>query len=126
MKKSALIIALFVFGSSFANTLHNTPLPKVSLTTLSMGAKYVTTYPWALYDKGGSDSCSAGVNLGRTIYSNTATIMVGTQLYTDSTGGSGSVWTGATSTYYKLVAGSTYSVVSVNSSGIVTLISCSK
>jgi hypothetical protein len=123
MKKSALIIAMFVFGTSFATTQHNTPLPKVSLTTLSMGAKYVTTYARALYDKGGNDTCSSGINLGRTLYASTPTIVEGTQLYTDSTGGSGSVWTGATSTYYRL-AGTSSATVKVNSTGLVTYVAC--
>lgn len=122
MKKTALIIALFAFGISFGKTANCEPLPKISLFSFSEDSTYVVGYPFALYDKGGSDTCNLGVNLGRTLYADSSFISEGTQLYTDSS--LSSKWTGATSTYYKLVAGTSITVVSVNSSGLVTYIAC--
>lgn len=124
MKKAVLIMALFVFGISFGKTSNYAPLPKVSLEFLLKDSKYGTTYPRALYDKGGSDSCGGGINLGRTLYADTPLIIEGTQLYTDSTGNSSSKWTGATSTYYRLAAGTSSVTVSINSSGLVTAVTC--
>lgn len=122
MKKTALIIALFAFGISFGKTSNCQPLPKSSLFSFSEGSHYFTTYPFALYDKGGSDTCNLGVNLGRTLYADTSTITEGTQLYTDSSGTS--KWTGGPSTYYKLVSGTSIAVFMVNSSGVVTYMAC--
>ncbi|RED22107.1 hypothetical protein BD847_3608 [Flavobacterium cutihirudinis] len=121
MKKTALIIALFAFGISFGKTSNFESLPKKSLFSFSEGF-YFTTYPFALYDKGGSDTCNLGVNLGRTLYADTSTITEGTQLYTDSSGTS--KWTGGPSTYYKLVSGTSIAVFMVNSSGVVTYMAC--
>lgn len=122
MKKTALIIALFAFGISFGKTPDCEPLPKVSLFSFSKGTQYVVSTAFALYDKGGSDTCNLGVNLGRNLYTDSSFISEGTQLYIDSS--LSSKWTGATSTYYKLVAGTSITVVSVNSSGVVTYIAC--
>lgn len=123
MKKTALIIALFAFGISFGKTPNCESLPKTSLFSFSEGF-YFTTYPFALYDKGGNDACGGGINLGRTLYASTPTIVEGTQLYTDSSGSSSSKWTGATSTYYRLASGTSSSVVKINSSGLVTYMAC--
>lgn len=83
----------------------------------------MTTYPRALYDKGGSDTCSGGINLGRTLYASTPTIVEGTQLYYDATGGDQSKYTGATSTYYRL-GGTSSATVKINSTGLVTYVAC--
>lgn len=125
MKKTALIIALFAFGVSFGKTVNSETLPNKTLFSLTQDSSYSPTYyPFALYDKGGSDTCNLGVNLGRTLYADSSTITEGTQLYTDSSGTT--KWTGATSTYYKLVAGTSIAVFSVNSTGLVTYIACFK
>ena len=122
MKKTALIIALFAFGISFGKTGKCETKSEKSLFSFTQESSY-GTFPFALYDKGGNDTCYTGVNLGRTLYSDTSTITEGTQLYTDSAGTS--KWTGATSTYYMLVSGSSKTVFSVNSTGLVTYIACS-
>ncbi|MFB3386672.1 hypothetical protein [Flavobacterium sp. LAR06] len=125
MKKTALIIALFAFGFSFGKTPNCEPLPKISLFSFSKDSQYVVTYAFALYDKGGNDACFGGINMGRTLYADSSIIEEGTQLYIDSTESSSSKWTGATSTYYRLVSGTSASTVSVNSSGVVNFVSCS-